>query len=189
MILFSRYYLSEAENGTVTLLPWVVILIRILSEAVFIFFFISPELIRGFYWLGLRVNLPVLQTGCNLSSCWQSGCWPSGCWHSHSQVVRQLLSVIKVLHLLVLDIYTALYLPALQNCDIIQNLPKSWQYKPRNPINLTDPSMLIQKPKLTEEPKNQPRRKRNSEPRWKVQNDYKLTNVHCIVILNTHSRP
>jgi len=39
---------------------WVLILLRILSEALFIFFSISPELIRGFYWLGPRVNLPGL---------------------------------------------------------------------------------------------------------------------------------
>jgi len=37
------------------------ILLRIMSEAVFILFFISPELIRGFYWSGPRVTLPVLQ--------------------------------------------------------------------------------------------------------------------------------
>lgn len=39
------------------------ILIRILSEALFLFFLISPEPIRGFYSLGPRVNLPVLQFG------------------------------------------------------------------------------------------------------------------------------
>jgi len=39
----------------------VFILIQILSQALFIFFFISLEFIRGFYWLGPRVNLPVLQ--------------------------------------------------------------------------------------------------------------------------------
>ena len=48
-ILLSRYYLSEAENGTVTLFPWVVILLRILSEALIILLFISPEVIKGFY--------------------------------------------------------------------------------------------------------------------------------------------
>jgi len=42
---------------------WVLILICIPSEALFIiFFFISLEFIRGFHWLGPRVNLPVLHT-------------------------------------------------------------------------------------------------------------------------------
>jgi len=36
------------------------IVVHILSEALFIFFFISLEFIRGFYWLEPRVNLPVL---------------------------------------------------------------------------------------------------------------------------------
>ena len=43
---------------------WVLIPIRILSEALFIFF-ISPEFIRGFYWLRPRVNFPVLHSKCN----------------------------------------------------------------------------------------------------------------------------
>ena len=42
-------------------LPWGVILIRILSEALIILLFISLEVTKSFYWLGLRVNLPVLQ--------------------------------------------------------------------------------------------------------------------------------
>jgi hypothetical protein len=48
-ILFIRYYLSGAENGKITLLPWVVILLRILIEALIILLFISPEVIKGFY--------------------------------------------------------------------------------------------------------------------------------------------
>jgi len=52
MILFSRYYQLEAENRIVSWCPFgVAILIRILSEALFIFSFISPEFIMGFYWL------------------------------------------------------------------------------------------------------------------------------------------
>jgi hypothetical protein len=50
----------EAENGKVTFLHWVVILLRILSEALIILLFTSPEVIRGFYRLELRVDLPVL---------------------------------------------------------------------------------------------------------------------------------
>jgi len=48
-ILFCQYYLSEAENGTLTLVPLVVILICILSEALIILLFFSPEVIRSFY--------------------------------------------------------------------------------------------------------------------------------------------
>ena len=49
---------------------WVLILICILSEALFIFFFISPEYIGGFYWFQPRVNLLVLQAVCCIVS-WQ----------------------------------------------------------------------------------------------------------------------
>ena len=43
-------------------IPWVLILILIRSEAFFVFCFIHPELIRGFYWSGPMVNLPVLHS-------------------------------------------------------------------------------------------------------------------------------
>jgi len=65
-ILFSQYYLSGTENWTVTLLSWVSILIHFLSKVLFIFFIISPELIWGFHWLKLRVNLPVLHLASNV---------------------------------------------------------------------------------------------------------------------------
>jgi len=48
-ILFGRYCLSGAENGQVTLFPWGVILIRILSKAVIILLFVSPEVTKGLY--------------------------------------------------------------------------------------------------------------------------------------------
>jgi len=48
-ILFSRYYVSGAGNGKVTLCSWVVVLIPILSEALIILLLISPEVIKGFY--------------------------------------------------------------------------------------------------------------------------------------------
>jgi len=60
MIPFSRYSLLGAEKGTVTLFPWVVILMCILSKAVIIVPFIGPEVIKGCYWVRLRVDLPVL---------------------------------------------------------------------------------------------------------------------------------
>jgi len=60
MILLSWYYLFGTENTTVTLLPWVEIPLCILSEALIILLFICPEVIRGFYWLELRVDLLVL---------------------------------------------------------------------------------------------------------------------------------
>jgi hypothetical protein len=50
----------EAENGTIATPPWVVILIRIMSEALIILVFISPVDITGFDSSGLRVDHPVL---------------------------------------------------------------------------------------------------------------------------------
>ena len=58
MIHFSWYHLTGTENWTVTLCSWVLILIRIRSKALFIFFLVSPELIRGYYYLRPRVYLP-----------------------------------------------------------------------------------------------------------------------------------
>jgi len=58
------YWEQRAEQLPCVL--WVLILLRILSEALFIFFFISPELIGGVYWLGLRVNVLVLQFDTNV---------------------------------------------------------------------------------------------------------------------------
>jgi len=57
--LWSRLSFGSREPNSY-LVPWVVILIHILSEALIILIFTSPEVIRGFYWLGLTVDLPVL---------------------------------------------------------------------------------------------------------------------------------
>jgi hypothetical protein len=48
-MLLRQYYLSEAENWKVTLFPWVVILIRILGEALITLLYIIPEVTSGFY--------------------------------------------------------------------------------------------------------------------------------------------
>jgi len=46
----------------------VVIFTCILSEALIILLIISPEVIKGFDWLGLRVDLPVLHPVCTFQS-------------------------------------------------------------------------------------------------------------------------
>jgi hypothetical protein len=122
---------------------------------------------EGFCWSGCCQSSCCqsggCQSGCCKSGCYQSGCCQSGCCQSRSQASQQSKSATELLHSSVLVINIARNLPKRQPW----NTPKATQ----NPAGRTRkrkqrPNLWI--PKGDPKPKNQPRRKKSVNPKWKV---------------------